>query len=360
MGLGDALPLGCDVWALTGTTPQREAMADVIARADVPVIVGGPHATADPEDVLAMGATAVVRGEGERALVELLERGGPGPDGIVDAARITDLDALAFPDRSEARRYRYTITDRRGRDHEATTMITSRGCPHRCAFCSHAVWGHRCTARSPGNVTAEAWELRECWGYDAVHLFDDTLALSPRRALDIADGLRSLGMTWRCFLRADQCTPALLHAMAVSGCAEVGLGVESGSQAVLDAVHKGETVAQQACAIADAKRAGLRVKAFLIVGLPGETWETIDDTARFLAHTRPDDIDVSVLQVYPGSPIAADPAAFGVTLEARPTWYKGTPGGYTASHRTAALSADDLVAARDYLEARFKPRKEAA
>lgn len=360
-GLGDPLP-DADVWCLTGTTPQRDDMQDLAETAEyrgVPLIIGGPHATCDPEDCLLMGGTVVV-GEGEHVLVELLHPGmhdgttktaDVDERGIFYATRIKDLDALPFPDRSQARRYHYTIEDKHGAKHEATTAITSRGCPHKCAFCSAGTWGHKYTARSAASILDEMRAVREL-GYRAVHFYDDSLALEPKRLRAICDGMD--GMIWRCFVRADQVTLERLETMARAGCVEIGLGVESGSQKILDAIHKGETVAQQACAIAAAHRAGVRVKAFVIVGLPGETWQTIDETAGFLDRTHPDDVDFAVLQVYPGSAIANNPDAYDVQTEGQASWYKGKPGEYAVNHRTAALSADDLRIARDYLEARFK------
>lgn len=354
LGLGDSLPEECDVWGLTGTTPQWLNMVYILGQAgDTPVVLGGPHATLAPNVGLDMGAMTVLQGEGEIEFPRLLKEPLPRAT-VVNAERILDLDALPFPDRSQARRYHYEIVDAKGVPHEATTAITSRGCPHACAFCSHAVWNRRYTTRSIGNVVAEAYELREHWGYDAVHYFDDCFAISPRRTLGICDGLRSLGMTWRAFVRADQCKAGLLEAMAVSGCAEIGIGVESGSPQILETIQKGETVGQQSAAIAMAKHAGLRVKTFLIVGLPGETWQTIDETAAFLEETQPDDVDVTILQVYPGSAIYDDPEGYGISLDGGPTWYKGLPGEYTARHHTEMLSPDDLIVARNYLELRFK------
>jgi radical SAM superfamily enzyme YgiQ (UPF0313 family) len=291
----------------------------------------------------------VIRGEGEHALNELLAGTLP-PRKVIDAPRITNLDALPFPDRSQAHRYHYGVAGI-----PATTAITSRGCPHHCAFCSHGVWKQRYTARSAENVIAEAREIRDM-GYRAIHYFDDSLAINRKRLLAICEGLGALDVTWRAFVRADQMTPDVLITMGRNGCAEIGLGVESGSQRVLDAIHKGETVEEQGLAIHWARAAGIRVKAFVIVGLPGETWQTIDETADFLDTMRPDDVDITVLQIMPGAPIAADPQRYDLTPEGGPSWYKGRRGEYAAHHRTEALTADDLVLARDYLEARFKPR----
>lgn len=356
MGLGDSLPKDADVYGVTGTTPQLSHVKSVIGEIKTrgkPVVAGGPHATVLPASMIVAGATAVVQGEGEEALLRVLEI--PDLKAVVNitARRIVDLDALPFPDRSQCRRYRYWITDRVGRKHEATTIISSRGCPNRCAFCSHAVWGKLYRERSADNVLAELRELKSL-GYDAVHFFDDSLCINKRRLKALCEGIKRLGMWWRCFVRADQVTPEILEAMSEAGCVEVGLGVESGSQKVLAAINKGETVAQQQEAIGWAQKAGIRVKAFLIVGLPGEDWESIDSTQRLLQSSCPDDIDVSVLQLMPGSPLYENPQAFGLTVTDGPMWYKGRKGEYVCNHRTQRLSSDDLLVARDYLESRFK------
>jgi anaerobic magnesium-protoporphyrin IX monomethyl ester cyclase len=352
MGLGDPLPKDCSVWCLTGTTPQRANMQMVADAATVPLIIGGPHASSAPDDALTLGGVVVV-GEGDQVLPELLA--GPIPrHAIIHADRIKDLDALPYPDRSQAGRYHYTLKDRGGMAHACATAITSRGCPHRCAFCSKGVWNRRYTARSAAHVLGEMAELRDAHGYEAVHFYDDSLALDRRRLKGICDGMRRLGMIWRCFVRADQMTAEIMQHMADCGCVEIGMGVESGSQVVLDAITKDETVEQQAQAIHWAHAVGIRVKAFIIVGLPSETWETIQDTETFLTITQPDDVDITVLQVYPGTSAYEQPDRYDLSVDTVGGWYKGTPGAYTVGHRTAALSANDLRVARDYLEARFK------
>jgi len=186
--------------------------------------------------------------------------------------------------------------------------------------------------------------------------------IPPQAALDeclrvskgpvLCDGMRDLEMAWRCFVRADQVDAGTLKLMGASGCAEIGLGVESGSNEVLRRIRKGETVERQADAIRWAHDAGVRVKAFLIVGLPGETPETLAETERFIQQAQPDDIDVSVLQVYPGAPLYDRPD--GITVEGPSAWYKGRPGEYTCAHRTDALSAADICAARERLELAYK------
>jgi radical SAM superfamily enzyme YgiQ (UPF0313 family) len=294
-----------------------------------------------------MGEVTAFVGEGEVQLPILLGRLLPA---VVWAPRIADLDTLPFPDRSQAHRYHYRLRDRAGAEHEAATAITSRGCPHHCAFCSGGVWQRRYTARSAANVLREMWALRE--RYEAVHFYDDSLAIDRHRLKALCDGLGQTGLVWRCFVRADQMTPDILRDMAAAGCVEIGLGAESGAQTILDTIHKGETVAQQSEAIRWAHAAGIRVKAFLIVGLPGESHETLAETEAFLRATRPDDLDVSVLQLYPGAPLYENPAGLRVTGAGG--WYKGKPGTYRAAHATEWLSAAEIVAARDHLEATYK------
>jgi len=357
--MNDTWPNDADLYGITGTTPQLDSMERTINFLTMQgkvVMGGGPHATVCPNELLNMGASFVVQGEGEYILRDMAHNPFANyPNQVFRAPRIEDLDSLPFPDREQVSRYTYYIPDRHGNKHGATTMITSRGCSHHCSFCSHAVWGKFYRERSAENVLGEVRHIKDL-GYDAVHFFDDSMCINTKRLLAICDGIKQLGMIWRCFVRADQVTPRILKAMANAGCVEIGIGIESGSQKVLDAIHKGETVEMQAIAIEWARYAGIRSKAFVIIGLPGEDWQSVDDTIAFLKQTRPDELDVTTLQIMPGSPIYGDPTTFGITRNQMATWYKGRRGEYVVNHRTEALDADDLLVARDYIDARFRKR----
>jgi len=125
--------------------------------------------------------------------------------------------------------------------------------------------------------------------------------LNARRAGVICEAMRRLGVRYRCIGRADRLGGDLLKMLAETGCAEISFGVESGSQRILDAMDKRVTVERQKKAIMDAKRAGLVVKAFFVVGFPGENSESIEETKRFFSDATPDKWLLSVFSPLPGS-----------------------------------------------------------
>jgi radical SAM superfamily enzyme YgiQ (UPF0313 family) len=155
----------------------------------------------------------------------------------------------------------------------------------------------------------------------------------------------------------------LARACKESGCYEIASGIESGSPTILRNIRKPATAEINRRFIITAKRAGLRVKAFLIVGLPRESWDTIRETYDFLEGLRrercaPDDLDVSILQIYPGAPLYQSPQdiEFDAYTDFDKMYYKSSPGSYAEliQVRTKAMSKEDLIAARNLLEYEFK------
>jgi len=334
-GLGDQRPDG-DLF-FTGTTPQWNEMEKDAFKGYR--VLGGSHASINPEEVLKTSRfSCVVAGEGEGVIKDILIN---KPVGIIQASRITDLDSLPFPDRTDAHRYHWLFEGRK-----TTTMVTSRGCTGKCAFCCRTL-DRKIYFRSAKNVLEEIKEIRSL-GFGAVMFYDDSIAMRKERLREICKGMEKMDMLWRCFIRSDQVNYELLQMMAMAGCREVLIGIESGSDTILKNIQKHETADMHKKAIADAKRAGIKVKALMIAGLPGETWETIEESKKFLAETRPDSMDVTVLQVYKGCPISANPQNYDLKFT-EPTWYKGRKGEYASTVSTSAMSGEEIVKARDYL-----------
>lgn len=334
LGLGDELPDG--ELFVTGTTPQLAEMLKL--NRDAYTVAGGPHASISPQELRGT-YNLVVSGEGEE-LIEHIVR--TRPEGLLQAKRIRNLGALPFPDRTGAHRYHYRINDR-----PATTMISSRGCNGKCSFCCKAVMDKGIFLRSAENVLAEIDEIKSL-GYGAVMFYDDTIAINRKRLISICSGMEKMDMQFRCFVRSDQVDQELFARMAQAGCHEVLIGVESGSQHLLDAINKQETVEQNRKAILWAKQQGIRVKALMMVGLPGETWETVEDSRRFIQETEPDVLDVTILTVYRGTDIYQHPERYDIAFRDA-SWYKGRSGEYRSTVSTSALSEHDIVLARELL-----------
>ena len=261
------------------------------------LVTGGPHFTFLPGSALAGGLfDAVALREGEETVVELAQvacGGGdlsrvaglalPDPDGGPGAVRSTaprplvaDLDALPFPARD------LFVPAAPGNQ---ASVLTGRGCPGRCAFCAAAAMsGGRRRVRSAENVVAELAELRGA-GVEGVFFVDDTLTADParlERLLDLMEEAR-LGLAWVCESRTDSVSLPLLRRMADLGCVSVQFGVESGSQALLDAMGKDTTLGQVERAVGWASAAGLSPVCSFIIGHPWDTEATIADTVEFAA-----------------------------------------------------------------------------
>jgi radical SAM superfamily enzyme YgiQ (UPF0313 family) len=188
------------------------------------------------------------------------------------------------------------------------TLVSSRGCPHRCTFCDHSVAGHTWRARSVPSLLAELEGLR-AEGVRHVHFYDDGFTRERARALALARGLEARGrpLGWNCEARVDEVDAQLLAAMARGGCRLVAFGVESASAATLERLGKGFTPAQVERAFALARTAGLRTLAYAILGSPGEGPAEVADTLRFVRDLGADYAQFSTLAAYPGAPLAAAP-----------------------------------------------------
>lgn len=336
---GDELPTDGQFY-ISATTPQIEE-AKKLSKIGYTVI-GGPHASIDPNS-LTKYFDCIVVGEGEEIITKIFTH---KLRGIVYADRITKLDKIPFPDREPVSNYKYFING-----HRAATMITSRGCTGKCSFCCKAVMNKGIFFRSAKNVIEELTIIKK--DYDAVMFYDDSLAMKKSRLVEICKGLKSLNMTWRCFARSDQVDYELLSIMADSGCHEILFGIESGSNKVLKNIRKQETREQHISAILLAKTAGIKVKALMIVGLPGENLDTIAESKSFIKVAKPDDLDITVLSVYKGCDIYNNPDRYELTFT-DPTWYKGKPGEYPCSVETPSMKPKDIIEAREMLWKTFK------
>jgi radical SAM superfamily enzyme YgiQ (UPF0313 family) len=186
--------------------------------------------------------------------------------------------------------------------------------------------------------------------------FDDTFTINKNRLKELCQGFDLRGLIWRSFTRANQLDYDTAKRMADSGCYEIGVGVETGSEAIALSIQKGETIKEQRRGLLEAKRAGLRVKVFIIVGLPGESWETIQETEKFLNEIQPDDLDISILSVYAGSDIFKNPTKYDITF-GEPTFYKGKPHDYECNVSTSLMTGREIIQARENLYDKFKKIK---
>lgn len=325
---------GFDYYGVGPTTPEYPYAKAVLSMTNARVIIGGPHAS---EKCLLDGFDAVVIGDGE-FVAEKAFMGGK-----VFYGKELPLDKYPIIDRGLVSGYRYQIN---GID--ATSILTARGCPYRCAFCSKTNSGVR--FRSAKNVIKEIRQLQ----YKAIMFYDDIFIMNKPRLKKICKCLKELGIIWRCFVRADLVSEDVIKLIADHGCVEVGMGIESGSDTILKIINKGETTADIKKAIKIIKSFGIRVKGFFIVGLPGESRETLAETRAFLRDVQLDDFDFTIFRPYPGSPIYNNKEKYDIEWDdsdKSKMFYKGKPNQYPSIVRTSKLSSDEIVAARDSMYA---------
>ncbi len=283
------------------------------------LVVGGPLPTLDPEGFLDVFDVSVV-GEGEETIVELagcIEQGSDvsGVRGIVfkkdgravhTAQRgfIENLDALPFPSRDLFDDSHYKAYYAKHFGYTTTPMISSRGCPFSCDFCSRPVFGQHLRMRSPENIVAEADEV-ERLGYERVWFADDCFTLDKEQILQVCDLLvkRRLRLGWECLSRVDTVDLDVATCMKRAGCERVFFGIESGSDRILNLMHKRVNVFQARHAVFAAKAAGLKVGAFFIIGYPGENDKSILETIRFATKLPLDYLSFTLPYPIPGTPL---------------------------------------------------------
>ncbi|MEJ2241214.1 MAG: radical SAM protein [Candidatus Bathyarchaeota archaeon] len=307
------------ITSMTPTIQSAIQSANIAKEAspDAMVVLGGPHTTFMDKQVLEeeKNVDVIVRGEGEQTLLEITQnipnneklnqiegitfRKGNEIIRTPDRKYIQNLDELPRPAYHHFPLEKYRLFGRR-----ILPIITSRGCPSQCSFCTTSrIFGKAFRARSPKNVVDELEWLRDEHGADAFSFYDDTFTLIKNRALEICEEIkkRKINLPWDCQTRVSTVSKEMLTKMREANCQQVFFGVESGCQKILNAVNKGTTVEQNKAAIKLAKEAGLFVAVSVMVGYPGETSEMLNQTIDLLRETEPDDAYICVATPYPGT-----------------------------------------------------------
>jgi radical SAM superfamily enzyme YgiQ (UPF0313 family) len=327
VGISSPTPLIYEAWEAATLAKAQGAVT----------ILGGPHLTLMPEESMQRPEVdLVVRGEAEDTLVEILREielhGGskfrletcnlqpiPGLSWKDASGRIIhnadrrlrkDIEDIAWPAYHLFKIDRYTnlqpLTDGLDPNARTYTLLTSRGCPHQCIYCSKPVTGNTWRPRSPEDVVAE-WRylVRELHATE-IGITDDVWNLNLDRAKEICRNLiaEDLGhVPWVTVhgMRVDNTDSELFELMKQAGCKRVGFGVESGNQAVLDAIKKRQTPDDARKAFSEAKAAGLQTMGFFIFGLPADTEESMEDTIRLALELDPDLANFMIAAPYPGT-----------------------------------------------------------
>jgi anaerobic magnesium-protoporphyrin IX monomethyl ester cyclase len=257
------------------------------------LIAGGPHATACPEEVLRFGFDVAVVGEAEQALTAVLDRvkgtGGKDIRGGALAARVQNLDSVAFPHRS---RHLFNPGWYGMTEWPAISdgIVSSRGCPARCTFCANHVTGREFRFRSVENVLREIAESHSLTGATFFPFWDDAINADPERLIGLCGAMErdlSFSVRWSATARVTEAQPPLLAAMKRAGCLQITFGVESGDDQTLRRIRKGIRKRNVTRALEAAKEAGLRTACNFMFGFPEESVAAIERTLRFMEEIAP-------------------------------------------------------------------------
>lgn len=323
-------PQAIGLTATSFTLDLVERWAGRFASAGLRVLVGGPHASLAPDDLLRRcpSVEAAFRGEGEVCFPEIVSRlatgrsmdGVPGVvvrGGSAEIQRAEDLDAVPFPRLYGLPIESYWCPDATRRP--MVTFMSTRGCPHRCGFCSSpALLGRKVRVWTVERVLDELERLVGEHGVREISFVDDVFTINRKRTLALCRGMveRSLDLTWFCNARADQVRPELAEAMAEAGCHQTYLGFESGDDGMLASIDKGASVAALERGAAVLSDAGIKRSIGFVLGLPGESDRSVDASIALAKRIRPERLQFTRWTALPGSPLASSPLALDATFHA--------------------------------------------
>ncbi len=323
----------------TLTLPRSLAIARRARAGGAFVLAGGPDSSSRPEAYLAGDFDAVATGEGETALVDLLGARAQGESlfglpGIAFRHQgkvvrgpprpfLPDLDTLPLPAWDLIDLEEYLSRWERSTGSRRMAVVTSRGCPFDCSWCSKPTFGRSFRQRSVRSVVEELGALRELYGVNYVRICDDVFGIQRRWTEEFLDALldRHWGLQFECLSRADLLRPEWLPRLKAAGLRRVFLGVESGSQAMLDLMNRGTTLGQVERASAALRTHGIGQYWFLMLGYPGETLEDLDATVRLFRRFAPEEYSVSVAVPLPGTRLEriVDDGSGSVASQGRPS-----------------------------------------
>jgi len=330
----DVVDFQPDLVAFTSMTTSyasvEESTAMIKQALDVPIIIGGPHATTLPDLTLENpNIDYLIFGEGEEVFQDFLQAldNGAGNWGDIEGLwykedgrvinggerdLIKDLDALPYPARNLFDLDQYPLYAPSGEP--MLTVLSSRGCPYNCSFCFKGIVGRTYRQRSPESIADELQNIIDHHGVRNFYFIDDLFTIDVRRLETILDHFieRNMDIRWQCLARVDRVNPELLAKMYQAGCRQIHYGIESGNEEVLKRTAKHIQLDQVSDAVRWTEAAGIQSKGYFILGLPGDNEETMEETIEFAAGLELTDAMFSIATPMPGT------ALWGELLRKRP------------------------------------------
>jgi radical SAM superfamily enzyme YgiQ (UPF0313 family) len=351
---------GCNNASIVGfscTSPQMKFGLELAQRIKevnpyVWIVFGGVHPSALPMETLKHPQVdQVIVGEGERSFLRVLQG---NRDKIVWTEPIQNLDDIPFPNRIKIRSERCIQMAYRNNKERIASILTSRGCPMHCVFCSdHIVWGRKTRRRSVSNVLDEIAQVVNDWRIDFLKAADAEINSDPMWLLDFCKEKikRGIDVEMGANIHAGLCNRKMFNWMKRAGFREIWIGVETGSPRILRQIRKGTTIEQIKRAFKWSKDAGLLRRAYFMVGMPDETLEDVKLTFRLAEEIEPDIVGMTILCPYPRTEIyMRDPDRFK-------DWDWSVCDEYGNPYwKTETFSNEDLKAIQRNFMDKFKDR----
>ena len=301
-----------DIAGITATTPlapDAYRIADICKKKGILTVMGGVHATVLPEEAL-RHVDIVVKGEGEIAMLDIIKDN--IASGIISRPYIKNIDELPSPARYLMNMDFYLRTKDRlpqtylyfvPPDTKTASILTSRGCPHRCIFCHNTWRGIPFRLHSVERIISEIEQLIATYGIRALFFIDDNLFADVPRLRKLCEliNINRFNIIWGANARVDNIDIETLRIAKQAGCRQVTFGFESGSQRILDILNKGTTVEQNRKAIELCNRAGIIPQGTIMIGNPTETREDIKATHKFIRESNIDSLGICIATPYPGT-----------------------------------------------------------
>jgi radical SAM superfamily enzyme YgiQ (UPF0313 family) len=307
----------------------------------LPIILGGPETRAHAQRFLDFGATACVVGEGERTMSDLITAFDAGRTDLHDIPgivwrdtqgtvhinperdKLKDLAGLSLPARDLIDMHAYLDAWRNRHGHSTINVSTMRGCPYTCRWCSRGVYGLSYRRRPVHQVIDELAAIQQQYSPDRIWFVDDVFTVSQKWLQEFAEGLeqRGLRIQYECITRADRMNEPVIELLKRSGCVQVWVGAESGSQSVIDAMDRRVDVQRVRDMIKAARKAGIGTGTFIMLGYPGEREDDILQTVEHLKKSSPDVFTITVAYPISGTELYAQVAN---ELERPIPWEQGS------------------------------------
>lgn len=360
------------IW-VSATSAQMHSvkeLADHMWNYTTPTVLGGPAVWANPllyKDQFS-GFNLLVSGEVDHPerIDDILRAATLPPPNILKYDTLKGLDHVLPPVRRWANRYNANLISQSGREYKTTTMFTSRGCPMACAFCESGrngiIWD-KFVRYEPEDVVLQQFVDIVNGGFEAVQFYDDILPIRKDRMRWMMERLQDFGLKWRCFIRTDIITKQggyeYLKEMKKAGLVEVLAGIESADNRIKDNIMKGTTIEMDTQVMEWCKDLGITFKASIILGLPGESMESMETTREWILKHRPDRVDVNTLIPFPGTPLTNPLQAHKFDLQwtekvPEEFWYKGPRDETQALTSTSNLTSTEIKAFHTKLMAEIK------